>query len=259
MKLLPNSSQMMNLLASISPGSTLLWNGKWQTQLVLDGIRALPKGYCIAIFKLQATSWKQCGAFRCLARINAWELLAHCGFTAQWVRYRNGTLLTHDFVEVLTGDFFSCSERKMKNGARMCKSKCIKKHHARTTFVSSDVEKLYAAVARSTCVSENAQSTQCSDHSWKFRCRKIVRRCGAKPICKSKCTKHSMLGPFFGSSDVEKLHVAVAGSTFVSQNAHNTACSDHFWKFRCPRIVRGCGASCGAKRMCKSKCEKHEG
>ena len=76
--------------------------GGWKTQLVLDGIRALPKGYFIAIFKLQATSWKQCGAF---------------GFTAQWVRYRNGTLLTHDFVEVLTGDFFSCSEREMKNGA----------------------------------------------------------------------------------------------------------------------------------------------
>ena len=29
----------------------------------------------------------------------------------------------------------------------------------------------------------------------------------------------------------EKLHAAVARSTFASQNAQNTPCSDHFWKF----------------------------
>ena len=30
---------------------------------------------------------------------------------------------------------------------------------------------------------------------WKLRCRKIARRCGAKHISKSKCTKHLSVGP----------------------------------------------------------------
>ena len=49
--------------------------------------------------------------------------------------------------------------------------------------------------ARSTFRSQNAQNTPCSDHFWKLRCRKSARRCGAKHISKSKCTKHTMLGP----------------------------------------------------------------
>ena len=34
-----------------------------------------------------------------------------------------------------------------------------------------------------------------SDHFWKLRCRKSARRCGAKHISKSKCTKHTRFGP----------------------------------------------------------------
>ena len=56
-------------------------------------------------------------------------------------------------------------------------------------------EKVHAVVARSTFVSQNVQSTPCSDHFWKLRCRKGARRCGAKHISKSKCTKHSRVGP----------------------------------------------------------------
>ena len=73
--------------------------------------------------------------------------------------------------------------------------KMHKAHHARTTFGSCDVEKVHAVVARSTFRSQNVQSTPCSDHFWKLRCRKSARRCGAKHISKSKCTKHTMLGP----------------------------------------------------------------
>ena len=54
-------------------------------------------------------------------------------------------------------------------------------------------EKLHAVVARSTFRSQNVQSTPTSDHFW--RCRKSARRCGAKHISKSKCTRHTMLGP----------------------------------------------------------------
>ena len=34
-----------------------------------------------------------------------------------------------------------------------------------------------------------------SDHFWKLRCWKSARRCGAKHISKSKCTKHTSPGP----------------------------------------------------------------
>ena len=65
----------------------------------------------------------------------------------------------------------------------------------RTTFGSWDVEKVHAVVARSTFPSQNVQNTPGSDHFWKLRCRKSARRCGAKHISKSKCTKHTRFGP----------------------------------------------------------------
>ena len=95
--------------------------------------------------------------------------------------------------------------------------KSVKKWRSRTTFGSCDVEKVHAVVARSTFRSQNVQNTPCTDHFWRFRCRKSVRRCGAKHISKSKCTKH------------------------------------HFWRFRCRKSVR----RCGAKHISKSKCTKH--
>ena len=73
--------------------------------------------------------------------------------------------------------------------------KMYKTHHCRTTFGSWDVEKVHAIVARSTFRSQNVQNTPCTDHFWKLRCRKSARRCGAKHISKSKCTKHTMYGP----------------------------------------------------------------
>ena len=73
--------------------------------------------------------------------------------------------------------------------------KIYKTHHARTTFGSWDGEKVHAVVAWSTCRSQNVQNTPCSDHFWKLRWRKSARRCGAKNISKSKCTKHTRFGP----------------------------------------------------------------
>ena len=123
---------------------------------------------------------------------------------------------------------------------------------------------MHAVVARSTFPSQNVQNTPAPDHFWKLRCRKSARRCGAKHISKSKCTKHTSSGPLlevemskkctplwreahfqvkmykthhvrttFGGSDVEKVHAVVARSTFRSQNVKNTRGSDHFWRFRC--------------------------
>ena len=73
--------------------------------------------------------------------------------------------------------------------------KMYKTHHFRTTFGSWDVEKVHAVVARSTFPSQHVQNTPGSDHFWKLRCRKSARRCGAKHISKSKCTKHYMFAP----------------------------------------------------------------
>ena len=50
-------------------------------------------------------------------------------------------------------------------------------------------------MARSAFASEKAKITLRSEHFWKLRCRKSARRCGAKHISKSKCTKHTMFGP----------------------------------------------------------------
>ena len=79
---------------------------------------------------------------------------------------------------------------------------------------------------------------------------KSARRCGAKHISKSKSTKTPQPRTTFGSCDVEKVHAVVARSTFRSQNVQNTPCSDHFWKFRCGKSAR----RCGAKHISKSKC-----
>ena len=115
--------------------------------------------------------------------------------------------------------------------------KVHKTHHSRTTFGSSDVEKVHAVVAQSTFPSQNVENTTCSGHFWRFGCWKSARRCGAKHIAKSKCTKHAV----------------VARSTFANQNVQNTTCSRHFWRFGCRKSVR----RCGAKHIWKSKRTKH--
>ena len=162
--------------------------------------------------------------------------------------------------------------------------KMYKTPGSRTTFGSWDVEKVHGVVARSTFPSQNVQNTPASDHFWKLRCRKSARRCGAKHISKSKCTKHTMFGPLlevqtskkctplwreshfqvkmyktlqrrttFGSWDVEKVHAVVARSTFPSQNVQSTPAPDHFWQLRCRKSAR----RCGAKHISKSKSTKH--
>ena len=71
--------------------------------------------------------------------------------------------------------------------------KMYQTHHVRTSFGSWDVKQ--PVVARSIFRSQNVKNTTCLDHFWKLRCRKSARRCGAKHISKSKCTKHTISGP----------------------------------------------------------------
>ena len=113
-------------------------------------------------------------------------------------------------------------------------------------------EKVHAVVARSTFPSQNVQNTTWSDHFWKLRCRKTARRCGAKHF-QVKSVKNWRSRTTFGSWDVEKVHAVVARSTFPSENVQNTPGSDHFWKLRCRKSAR----RCGAKHISKWKCTKH--
>ena len=110
-------------------------------------------------------------------------------------------------------------------------------------------EKLHDVVAPS----QNVQSTTLSDRFRKLTCRKSERRCCAKQIWKSKCTKHTMLGSLLEVDMSKKCTPLWRRSAFPSQNVQSTPCLKHFWKLRCRKSAR----SCGRKLISKSKCGNH--
>ena len=138
-----------------------------------------------------------------------------------------------------------------------------KTSRVRSTFGSWDVEKVHAVVARSTCPSQNVQSKPCSEHFWKLRCRKSACCCGAKHMSKSKCTKHTMLGPLLEVDTSKKCkplwreaHVEVksgknwgvrttfGGSDFVFRGRYSAPCQkrekrEGFLAF--PQTIAGVG------------------
>ena len=122
--------------------------------------------------------------------------------------------------------------------------KMHKTPHCRSHFGNCDVEKLHAAVARKHhirgAILEVAMLKNCTPL---WREAHLQVKMHKTPHCRSH----------FGSCDVEKLHAAVARSTFASENAQNTAFAEPFWKLRCWKIAR----RCGAKHICKWKCTKH--
>ena len=72
--------------------------------------------------------------------------------------------------------------------------------------------------------------------------------CGSGGL-KSRLAKAAGAEPS-GQMRDEKLHAAVARSTFPSQNVQSTAFSDIFWKLTCRKSAR----RCGAKHVSKSEC-----
>ena len=144
--------------------------------------------------------------------------------------------------------------------ASCCSKSSLVKAAGAEVAAERSYKKLHAAVARSTFSTRNAQNTTISEPFLKLRSGKLTRRCGAKHICQSKCTKHLRGGAIFEvaiwkngtplwreahllvkmyktpqgrshfcSCDLEKWHAAVARSTFVSQNVQNTSCWEPFW------------------------------
>ena len=77
--------------------------------------------------------------------------------------------------------------------------KMYKTHQHRTTFGSCDVEKVHAAVARSTFPGQTVKNTRGSDHFWSLRCRFAWQAQGILHLVKSeqnvRVLKHFQLQP----------------------------------------------------------------
>ena len=131
---------------------------------------------------------------------------------------------------------------------------------ARSTFRSQNVQNI-GALLEVACrksarrcgakhISKFVQNTPGSEHFWKLRCRKSARRCGAKHISKSKCTKHTRFGALLEVEMSKKCTPLWREAHFEVKMYKNTPCSEHFWKLRCRKSAR----RCGAKHISKSKC-----
>ena len=116
--------------------------------------------------------------------------------------------------------------------------KMLKNWGSGTTFWSLDVEKLYAAVAKSTFGSENVQNMTCLDHFLKFRCRKIVRRCGEKHIRKWKCAKHDVFGPLLYVLMLKNCTPLWRKAHLEVKMLKNCSPRSTFWSFDVEKLVR---------------------
>ena len=84
--------------------------------------------------------------------------------------------------------------------------------------------------------------------------RKSARRCGAKHISKSKCTKHTRFGPLLAVAMSKKRIPLWREAHFEVKmyKAHHSWTTFGSW-LRCRRSA----LRCGAKHISKSKCQKH--
>ena len=87
--------------------------------------------------------------------------------------------------------------------------------------------------------------------------RKVAKHCVFPMICdsggsKSRLAKAAGAEPA-GQMRDEKLRAVVARSTCRSQHVQNTPSPDLFWKLRCRKSAR----CCGAKHISKSTCTKN--
>ena len=103
--------------------------------------------------------------------------------------------------------------------------KMYKTHHSRTTFGSSDVEKVHAVVARSTFWSQNV-------------------------------SKHLSVGPLLEVAMSKKCTPLWREAHFQVKNVQNTPCSDHFWRFRCRKSVEKVHAVVARSTFRSQKCKK---
>ena len=120
-------------------------------------------------------------------------------------------------------------------------------------------EKVHAVVARSTFPSQNGQSTRGAGPLLEVEMSKKCTPLWREAHFEVKMYKAHHGRTTFGSSDVEKVHAVVARSTFPSQNAQSTPCSDHFWRFRCRKSVEKVHAVVARSTFQSQKCKKNCG
>ena len=76
--------------------------------------------------------------------------------------------------------------------------------------------------------------------------REVTKHCVFQVFCGSGGSKSRLAkaagAEVAGQMRDEKLHAVVVRSTFGSKKCQNTSVSDHFWKLRCGKSARRCGA-----------------
>ena len=110
--------------------------------------------------------------------------------------------------------------------------------------VESEDEKQRREVSRVRRKKIQLRGSQKKEDAHARNVRKIAKCCVFPMICGSARSK-SRLAKAAGAEPCrqrrqEKLHAAVARSTFSSKNAKMTV-SEHFWNFRCRKFARRCG------------------
>ena len=136
-------------------------------------------------------------------------------------------------------------------GSGGSKSRLVKAAGAEPAGQMRD-EKLHAVVARSTFASQDAQNTPGCGPLLAVEMSKKCTPLWREAHLEVKMYKTHHVRITFRSWDVEKVHAVVARSTCRSQNVKKTTCSRHFWRFRCRKNAR----RCGAKHISKSKWSK---
>ena len=95
------------------------------------------------------------------------------------------------------------------------------------------MEKVQAVVARGTFGSQNVPKNNILGALLEVAIRSTLE---------VKMYKTLQFRSTLGSWDVEKVHAVVGRSTFGSKKCQNTSASDDFWKCRCRKSARRCGA-----------------
>ena len=90
------------------------------------------------------------------------------------------------------------------------------------------------------------------DHFWKLRCRKSARRCGAKHISKSKCTKHTRFGPLLEVA-MSKKCTPLWREAHFQVKMYKTHQVGPLLEVQMSKKCRKSARRCGAKHISKSK------
>ena len=88
--------------------------------------------------------------------------------------------------------------------------------------------------------SQNVQNTPGSDHFCPLRCRKSARRCGAKQISKSKCTKHTNLGPLLEVELSKKCTPLWREAHLEVKSVKNWRSRTTFWSCDVEKVSKKC-------------------